>query len=271
MELYWKLKKSRAVLVAGVLATLVLLAALTVRRWQVMPLWQLALTLVLAAVVCLAATWFAAGMVASACQQSMLEQLHLKLQPDAFVAVYAPVAETMRPDTAGAVTAAVNLADGLCAAGNWQRALDTLVQPSAQLAEPQRSALQALVLRSRCRYRLWGADVPGAKDAVQAFAGQVASLRESNPPLAKNLQGDVELYQTWLGLLTGHTADCGALERTMQQLPTKLAKLDVCWMLLLAARAAQDEAGVQRYGNLFRQEGGDLAAARELRGQAAAI
>lgn len=270
MELYWKLKKSRRVLIAGGVASLVLLAALAIYRRQVMPLWQLVLTLVLAAAVCLAVTWFAAGVVASACQQSMLEQLHLKLQPDEFVAAYAPVVEAMRPDTAGAVTAAVNLADGFCAAGDWQRALDTLVQPSAQLAEPRRSALQALVLRSRCRYRLWGADVSGAKDAVQAFARQVESLRDSNPTLAKNLQGDVELYTTWLGLLTGHTADCTVLEHKMQQLPTKLAKLDVCWMLMLAGRAAHDEAAVQRYRTLFRQEGGNLAAARELRGQQAA-
>lgn len=270
MKLYWKLKKSRAVLVVGGLATLVLLAALTLYRWQGMPPWQLALTLVLAAGVGLGVTWFAAGMVASACQQAMLEQLHIKLQPDAFVAAYAPVAEAMDPDTAGAVTAAVNLADGYCAAGDWQRALDTLVMPSDRLAEPRRSALQTLVWRSRCRYRLWGADVPGAQAAVQAFACQVASLKESNPPLAKNLQADLVLYETWLGLLTGHTADCGALERALRQLPTKLAKLDVCWMLMLAGQASHDGEREQRYRTLFRQEGGDLAAARQLRGQEAA-
>ena len=269
MKLYWKLNKSRWVLVAGGLATLLCLAVLAVCRRQ-MPPWQLGLTLVLAAGVCLGATWFAAGMVASACQQSMLEQLHLKLQPDAFVATYAPVAEAMPPDSAGAVTAAVNLADGYCAAGDWQQALATLVQPSAQLAEPKRSALQALVLRSRCRYCLWGGEVPGAEAALQTFARQVESLRESNPPLAENLQGDVELYQTWLGLLTGHTADCGVLEQKMQQLPTKLAKLDVCWMLLLASHAARDEAAEKRYESLFRQEGGNLAAARTLRGAKAA-
>lgn len=269
MKLYWKLNKSRWVLVAGGLATLLCLAVLAVCRRQ-MPPWQLGLTLVLAAGACLGATWFAAGMVASACQQSMLEQLHLKLQPDAFVAAYAPVAEAMPPDSAGAVTAAVNLADGYCAAGDWQQALATLVQPSAQLAEPKRSALQALVLRSRCRYCLWGGEVPVAEAALQTFARQVESLRESNPPLAENLQGDVELYQTWLGLLTGHTADCGALEQKMQQLPTKLAKLDVCWMLLLASRAARDEAAEKRYESLFRQEGGNLAAARTLRGAKAA-
>ena len=199
MRLYWKLNKSRWVLVAGGLATLLCLAVLAVYRRQ-MPPWQLGLTLVLAAGVCLGATWFAAGMVASACQQSMLEQLHLKLQPDAFVAAYAPVAEA----------------------------------------------------------------------ALQTFARQVESLRESNPPLAENLQGDVERYQTWLGLLTGHTADCGVLEQKMQQLPTKLAKLDVCWMLLLASRAARDEAAEKRYEALFRQEGGNLAAARTLRGAKAA-
>ena len=52
MKLYWKLNKSRWVLVAGGVATLLCLAVLAVCRRQ-MPPWQLGLTLVLAAGVCL--------------------------------------------------------------------------------------------------------------------------------------------------------------------------------------------------------------------------
>lgn len=264
MGLCWKLTKSRRVLQIGGLATLVCLAALIIsRRGQ--PLWQQAVTLVLAAVVCLAATRLVAGMVASACEESMLEELHLKLQPRAFLRAYEPVLRAQRPDSAGAVTAAVNLADGYCADGNWQQALQTLVMPAASILEPRRSALQALVQRSRCRYCLWGDQPEQARKELQAFAGCVEALRESNPRLADNLQGDVDLYTTWYGLLQGHPADRAALEETMRRLPTKLAKLDVCWMLVLASREAADPVGEQRYASLFVQEGGALAAAQTLR------
>lgn len=264
MGLCWKLNKSRRVLLGGGLATLVCLAALAVSR-RGLPVWQQAVTLVLAAVVCLAATRFAAGMVASACEESILEQLHLKLQPQAFLQAYEPIAGAQHPDSAGAVTAAVNLADGYCAAGNWQQALQTLVTPSAAIAEPRRSALQALVLRSRCRYCLWGGAAEQAQSALQAFAGHVEKLRAANPRLADSLQGDVALYTTWCGLLQGRPADRAVLEQTMRRLPTKLAKLDVCWMLLLASRAAKDPAKEQQYTALFVQEGGALAAAQALR------
>lgn len=264
MGLCWKLTKSRRVLQAGGLATLVCLAALVI-SCRGMPVWQQVVTLVLAAVVCLTATRLAAGMVASACEESMLEELHLKLQPRAFLRAYEPVVRAQRPDSAGAVTAAVNLADGYCADGNWQQALQTLVMPSAAIPEPRRSALQALVQRSRCRYCLWGSQLEQAQKELQAFAGNVEALRASNPRLADNLQGDVTLYTTWCGLLQGQPADRTALEETMRRLPTKLAKLDVCWMLVLASRAAADPAGEQRYASLFVQEGGALAAAQTLR------
>lgn len=264
MGLCWKLNKSRRVLQIGGLATLVCLVALAVSR-RGLPVWQQVITLVLAAVVCLAATRLAAGMVASACEEAMLEQLHLKLQPQAFLEAYEPVARAQHPDSAGAVTAAVNLADGYCAAGNWQRALQTVVTPSQAIPEPQRSALQALVLRSRCRYCLWGNATKQAQSALQAFASHVEALRSTNPRLADSLQGDVSLYTIWYSLLKGHPADRKALEETMRRLPTKLAKLDVCWMLVLASRAAKDSAEEQRYTSLFVQEGGGLAAVQALR------
>lgn len=264
MELCWKLTKSRRVLQAGGLATLVCLVALAVSRHG-LPVWQQAVTLVLAAAVCLMATRFAAGMVASSCEESILEQLHLKLQPQSFLQAYEPVVRAMRPDSAGAVTASVNLADGYCAAGDWQQALRTVVQPAASLPEPQRSALQALVLRSRCRYCLWGGQPEPAQEALRAFGEQVEALRTVNPRLAENLQGDVALYTTWYGLLRGQPADRGALEKTMRSLPTKLAKLDVCWMLMLASRVAADPEGEQRYTSLLLEEGGALAAAETLR------
>lgn len=264
MGLCWKLSKSRRVLQIGGLATLICLVALVVsRRGQ--PVWQQVLTLVLAAAVCLAATRLAAGMVASACEESILGQLHLKLQPQAFLQDYEPIVLAQRPDSTGAVTAAVNLADGYCAAGNWERALQTLVTPSAAIPEPRRSALQALVLRSRCRYCLWGNATEQAQGALQAFADHVEALRSTNPQLAESLQGDVALYTTWYGLLLGHTADCTVLGETMRRLPTKLAKLDVCWMLVLASRVAKDPTKEQRYTALFAQEGGALAAAQVLR------
>ena len=55
------------------------------------------------------------------------------------------------------------------------------------------------------------------------------------------------------------------LEETMRRTPTKLAKFDVCQMLIIAARRARDAEAEERYSRMFAEEGGHLARAKDLR------
>ena len=133
------------------------------------------------------------------------------------------------------------------------------------MPQAKRAALTALVKRNRCRYTLWGGNPKEARAALSSFEKQLDSLKEQNPKLVENFGSDAKLYATWTALLEGGKADMAELEETMRRTPTKLAKFDLCQMLIIAARRARDAEAEERYSRMFAEEGGHLARAKDLR------
>lgn len=257
-------KKSRRVLFFLLALTLALAALIAARRAGGPPGLQAAavVSVLLAGG---ALSFFAANMTASVCEHALLAKLHLELDPRGFVEEYAAVVGAMKIGSAGRVIAAANLADGFCALGEWERALDTMEEPGEDIKPRRRAALTALVLRNRCRFLLSGGRADEAADALDAFLSHIASIEGQAPALAASMRQDAELYSLWLSLLSGGTADMAELEGRMAAAPAKLGKLDVCAMLILAAANAGDGAAEERFSRLFAAEGGGLAAACALR------
>lgn len=256
--------KSRGVFAAGLVLTAALAAAMAVRRADREP-WVALVTVGLALALGVVLSLLAANLAATGCEQAAQEKLHLALDPEGFLRAYGPAVARMKPGSPARCRGAASLAEGLCAAGRWQEALEALEEPGAAVPEGRRAALEALVLRCRCRYWLWGGQPGPAGEALEALKALLTAQTAANPSLAMSLRQEVRLFGVWQHLLEGGQADRAGLEELMRRQPTKLGKLDVCWMLLLDSRNAGDEEARRRYAALLAQEGGGLACARALR------
>ncbi len=256
--------RSRAVFYTGIAATAALAVTMAYRRAGG-PLWLMVITVTLAVLVGCAVTALAANIAAASCESAAQEKLHIALEPEEFISAYEKAARAQKQGSPQRVVGLASLADGYCAAGDWRAALKTLEEPGAAVPPQKRAALAGLAERNRCRYLLWGERPKEAREALSAFKARIESLRGQNPKLAENFGADAKLYELWLSLLEGGNADAAELESAMKRTPTKLAKFDLCMMLILTARNAHDAAEEERFSRLFAQEGGNLAKAKELR------
>lgn len=256
--------RSRAIFYTGLAATAALAVAVAYRRADG-PFWLLVITVALVALVGSAVTTLVANIAAASCESRVLEKLHLALEPEEFITLYEKAARGQKQGSVQRVVGLASLADGYCAAGDWRRALKTLEEPGEAVPQAKRASLEALVKRNRCRYTLWGGSPKEAGAALASFKKQLASLEAQNPKLAENFGADAKLYATWLSLLEGGKADMAELEEKMRRTPTKLAKFDICQMLITAARRAHDAEAEERYSRMFAEEGGHLARAKDLR------
>lgn len=256
--------RSRAIFYTGLAATAALALAVAYRRADG-PFWLLILTVSLVAIIGSAVTTLVANIAAASCESRVLEKLHIALEPEEFISLYEKAARGQKHGSAQSVVGLASLADGYCAAGDWRRALKTLEEPGEAVPQAKRTALTALVKRNRCRYTLWGGNPKEARAALASFEKQLDSLKEQNPKLVENFGSDAKLYATWTALLEGGKADMAELEETMRRTPTKLAKFDLCQMLIIAARRARDAEAEERYSRMFAEEGGHLARAKDLR------
>ena len=250
--------RSRAIFYTGLAATAALALAVAYRRAGG-PFWLLILTVSLVAIIGSAVTTLVANIAAASCESRVLEKLHIALEPEEFISLYEKAARGQKHGSAQSVVGLASLADGYCAAGDWRRALKTLEEPGEAVP------LTPLVKRNRCRYTLWGGNPKEARAALASFEKQLDSLKEQNPKLVENFGSDAKLYAAWTSLLEGGKADMAELEETMRRTPTKLAKFDLCQMLIIAARRARDAEAEERYSRMFAEEGGHLARAKDLR------
>ncbi len=256
--------KSRAVFYTGMALTAALVVTLACRCADG-PLWLAAVTVALAAAVGTAVSALAANIAAASCESALLEKLHIALDPEEFIRLYEKPARAQKQGGAQRVVGMASLADGLCAAGKWREAVKTLESPGSSVPPRKRDALEGLVRRNRCRYLLSANRAKEAREALSSFRKQTETIRAHNARLAGNFDADAELYAAWLNLIEGGKADKARLEETMFRTPTKLAKLDLCQMLILAARNEGDAKEEERFSLMFIEEGGKLALAKELR------
>ncbi len=256
--------KSRRVLAVGLILTAGLALFAVSRRMENSAAFA-AIAGILTLLLGSALSFIVARTVAASEEQKLLALLHIELKPREFVAAYAPVVRAMKPKSSSRVASAAALADGYCAAGEFSRALETLEMPDEKVPAAHRDALTALNLRASCRYLLWSGDRSAAGAAISHFEKFLTALAATNPRLAGAMGEDAENYSLWLELLAGKTTDTDELERKMRATPTLLGKFDVCRMICLASRNADDTSTFERIENLVAKEGGELVFAREIR------
>lgn len=267
--------RSRAVLALGVAGTAVL-AVLAGAQRAGYPLWVLCITVALVPVLGVSLSVMLAGMAASHCNQKLLAILHIQLRPKEFLSAYARVPGRAAPKSTGRVITSAYLADGYCAAGQPQKALETLVWDFDAEKRGSRLPLQGLLLHNQCRYFLHCGDAAGAGGAADKLQELIERLEKENPALALNLGGQLKLYRVWIDVLNGTSADEQYLQEELKQSSTKIARLELYWLLALncgqrsqESRVGNDEAANPQprleYLQKIVDEGGETALASRAR------
>ena len=262
---------SRKTLASGIVLTLAAAAAVCVRRMgePSYALVAVPLTIAVGALV----TLFAARIAASRAEDAMMCALHIDLKPKEFIARCAPIFGAMPTAHARKCAYGLHLAEAHIAAGESaeaSRIIDETSRAADALAdEAKRSTVKAFLLRERVRCALHCGD---AADGLAAELRRAAEeLGARNPVASKALADDAELYSLWAALLSGKSADAGELEEKMKSAPSKLAKLDICAMLVLAADNSGDADASARYRAMLAEQGGETALARKLRVEGIAL
>lgn len=256
--------KSKTIFAAGLVCTVALAVAAGAQRTGY-PLWVLGITVGLVLLLGISFSKLLAGMVASQCSQKLLAVLHIALMPEQFVEAYACVPQrAARGSTARVITAAY-LADGYCAMGQPQKALDTLVWEFETKKPSARPTLEGLLLHNQCRYLLHCGDAQGASDAADRLQKAVEQLRQQNTALAQNLSEELRFYRIWVDLLNGQSVDMAYLEQKLKQLPTNIARMEVCWVLAQHCQNSNQPDKAGEYLRRIAAEGGGLALAQKAR------
>ena len=263
---------SRKTLALGIVLTLAAAAAVCVRRMgePSYALVAVPLTLAVGALV----TLFAARIAASRAEDAMMCALHIDLKPKEFIARCAPIFDALPSAHARKCAYGLHLAEAHIAAGESAEA-SHIIEETSRAADAladgtRKDTVKAFLLRERVRCALHCGDA--ASDGLASELRCAAEeLGARNPAASKALADDAELYSTWAALLSGKSADADALEEKMKSAPSKLAKLDICAMLVLAADNSGDADASARYRAMLAEQGGETALARKLRVEGIAL
>lgn len=256
--------KSRIIFALGLVCTVALAVAAGFQRVGY-PLWVLVITVGLVLLLGVSLTKLLAGMAAAQCSQKLLAVLHIALAPEQFVEAYACVPQRAARGSTARVIAAAYLADGYCAMGQPQKALDALVWEFEAKKPSARPTLEGLLLHNQCRYLLHCEDAQGASAAADRLQKAVEQLRQQNAALAQNLGEELRLYRSWVDVLNGQDLDRTYLEEKLERLPTNIARMEVCWVLAQHCQNAGQPEDAGEYLRRIAAEGGGLALAQKAR------
>lgn len=257
--------KSRKVFVIGVIATIAVTILIALRRLNE-PGYAVTAS-VLTLFIGLAVTALAARIAAVRSEDSMMCLLHIDLNPSAFIAKCLPIFKAMPKRSPRKCVYGLHLAEGYCALGDYGSALNTLdeTHDSASMlsAGISRDVINAYVVRERARCAFLRGDAATGKEEADKLEGIAASIAAKKPAAANSLRQDARCYSTWASLLEGEKADMTEIESLMKKAPTKLSKIDLCVMLIIAAKNSGDTEAVERFSSLLSEQGGEIAIAKQ--------
>lgn len=218
----------------------VLAAVLWIRdRQQGYPLYIPAVASVLLLALGAVAGKIAGNIVANARNTRLLSLLHVELDPAAFLSAYEPVPGRLKAGSWDFAVARSYLADGYAAAGEFDRAMDTLCPDCAG-----KPALSGLYYGNLCSYALSKGDCARAREAA---AGLEAVLEDgkANPAFAQNMRLVLNLCRERLTCLEGGKVDRQWLTGQLERAPFALRRLEILETLARYAllRGRTEEAG----------------------------
>ena len=180
-----------------------------------------------------------------------LGYLHMELDPEKFLACYAPVPKRMKGQ--GALIAKAYLADGYWAAGDYDEAWQLL---QGELPTP---ALRGLYCAKRAACALAMGNTQLANDALQELSGVIDGCRLERPELAANLETELTIYRQHLACLEGKPVDTAWLEDAFAAAQYNIRRLEIQKVLALAALNAGEKTAAQKALGYLRKQGGKTA------------
>lgn len=195
------------------------------------------------------------NVVANSQNTKALGLLHVDMDPQAFLAAYGPVPGRLPKESRSYAVACAYLADGYAAAGQFDKAMETLC-PRFMTKKGEDSALKGLYYNNMCAYALNKGDLDRAREAMAALDEVVNENRLSNPALSGNMAQSLRLYQNRLAVLTGEKVEEDWLEDLLSGAQYKLRRMEIAQTLAQSAVNRKDEAAARKYLRVLSRESG---------------
>ena len=181
-----------------------------------------------------------------------LGYLHMELDPEKFLSVYADVPGRLQQNSHAEAIYRSYLADGYAAAGNYEKALELLCIPI-----PAGSlALKGLYAANRCSCSLGLGDTVHGGKALEELKQVIDTARSEKPELAKNLSQTLPLHQQHYNCLTGAAVDREALTDAFDHAQFHLRRLEIAKVLAMDALNRGDRDMVKKQLLYLRKNGG---------------
>lgn len=242
-----------AVAVFGVAASVLGVAVWVHDRGK--PLYIPLTAIVLLAVLCMFAGQMAGRIIAGSVNTRCLSLLHVQLDPQAFLRAYEGVPGRLKEGSREYALACAYLAEGYAAAGEFDRAMDTLRSGFAGEGGEDLT-LKGLYFHTMASCALSGENLPRAEEAVAGLEQAAADSRESNPGLAQSMEESLTLCRNRLAALKGEPVDTAWLEERLKRTPFALRRLEILQTLARQAAAeGRREEALSRLEQMERQAG----------------
>lgn len=181
-----------------------------------------------------------------------LGYLHMELDPEKFLSIYADIPGRLQPGSQAEAIYRSYLADGYAASGNYGKALELLDRPI-----PAGSlALQGLYAANRCGCCLGAGDAVRGGQALEELKQVIDMARSEKPELAKNLSHAMTLHQQHYNCLTGAAVDREALTDAFDHAQYNLRRLEIAKVLAMDALNRSDRDMAKKQLQYLRKNSG---------------
>lgn len=194
--------------------------------------------------------------------QKKLSILHIDLDPARFIREYAHVPEALRPGDANYAITRSYLADGYCAMGQWDQALELLCSDFKDKTGNENLSLKCLYYHNRCNYELQKGNINGASTDIRKLQEAIRTARKENPELAKNMEVKQHIFRCWTDYYEGRKVDIPFLEKQFEESRFNIQRMELAHLLALTCLRDGRQAEAEKYIQFLAEYGkGHYAAA----------
>lgn len=247
---------------AVILILAVLLAVLVSYRDRYLPIYIPVIAVVLILAIGYMSGTVLGNYIAERCNQKKLALLHVDLNPERFVREYSPVPGHLPEKSSGYAIASAYLADGYCAMGQWDTALQTLCDTFTDKDGRENLSLKCLYFHNRCNYELQKGAVAAASADLHKLQEAIVQARKTNPGLAQNMENKQHIFRCWLDYYEGRAVDTAYLKQQFDQSRFQILKLEIALLLMKTALRDGDEKEAESRKNYLKTYGGELYMAK---------
>jgi len=212
------------------------------------------------ATICLLGIGYISGkllgsIIAARENQKLLSLLHVDLEPEKFIEAYREI-PAKADKGADRIIAYSYLADGYAAAGDPDRALETLSAEVTDKHGNKKDSLICLYFNNRCHYQLLAGQKDEAKHSQAALLKAIAGAKAQNPDLAKNMNEKAFLWENYLKYYDGKPVNVTDLERFISKSQFAIDRLEGKYLLKLHYERGHQKDESARLAQEIKNEGG---------------